>query len=1153
MKNFYSKFLLLFGITLTIVGGISFNPTPVSAIALCSTLSAPVITVKMNSGTTSNGASYTNNASVTYNPVPTTVNFTVTIGSEPSSPTSITYPGGSNNTAGFTSGSFTTSSMTSTGTIHVGVVQNCQIDSSEPPSKSVDITLNPAAPTKFSVSASANPPAGGSPAPVLTQVEYNKPALFNVNTNTSGGYTVDTDDVKGPCVFGGKFLDNNKQYESGPVTTNCNVTFNFIKVTASCSVSPASPMANGTNPTITLTTNSNSNYCYVRNDNVSIASPVPGQFNSGTGFSAGAQTTAGTHQGSVYCQTTPGTTITTPNSGWQYCQYTVGTASPTTPTGLAATPAACDSKTINVAWGSSSGATSYQLRDGTTQIYSGPGFLFSHTGLTAGSTHNYTVRATNSAGSSGWSSTVSGTAPAACVVSKPDLTASTPTPSSATEDIAQTFSSNIINNGNVSASGTITHVFQYDENSDHNYGVTNSTANTTSTIFSGGGTRTVTNSKTFFTSGTKYVRVCADANSSGPSDTGSTGTVSESVENNNCSNWRSVTVSKNISPTVSAGPDKAITLPTSSSAPTGATTTDSDGTISSRVWTWVSGPKTATITNGTTLTPTFSAMTTAGTYVFRLTATDNQGASASDEMSVVVSVASYVDLTASTTTPTTIVAGTPGNFSATITNSGNASTGASFSNFLQKNTATKGTGTTSDLSASTMTELAGGAFATTTNWSAAGAFPTPGTYSVRTCADKNSAASTGIITEKDEANNCGAWTDLTVTAKPMPDLTASTVSPSSAKTNEALKFSATISNIGTANTKTSFGNNFSNFFQFATAADGGGTITNQTYFVTAHLNPAATVAVESGLYTFTSAGIYSVRICTDKRIPSSPGQVTESNEDNNCSIWRNVTVSYSASPSGTISASSCTIASGASTCNDTNVTWTTANIPPGNTAIEVTRNNPDYTFISSNPSGTNVDNTVNYGPSSFYLYYYDYNTESSVQLASASINVSCASGNAWNGTRCVLTPVDGGWSAWSSCSVTACGQTGTQTRTCTNPAPANGGANCVGPSSQPCSTGSCGGGGDGDGDDECENGATNPPDCTFNEDGCLNGATNPPLCNVGVGTHGVCATPELHNSCAAGTPSNFVNGTSSWTWSCVGTGTTDLCEELKKKPIFIED
>lgn len=50
-------------------------------------------------------------------------------------------------------------------------------------------------------------------------------------------------------------------------------------------------------------------------------------------------------------------------------------------------------------------------------------------------------------------------------------------------------------------------------------------------------------------------------------------------------------------------------------------------------------------------------------------------------------------------------------------------------------------------------------------------------------------------------------------------------------------------------------------------------------------------------------------------------------------------------------------------------------------------------------------------------------------------------------------PVDGGWSAWSACSADCGG--GTQTRTCTNPAPANGGADCEGPDTQACNTQPC--------------------------------------------------------------------------------------------------
>ena len=49
--------------------------------------------------------------------------------------------------------------------------------------------------------------------------------------------------------------------------------------------------------------------------------------------------------------------------------------------------------------------------------------------------------------------------------------------------------------------------------------------------------------------------------------------------------------------------------------------------------------------------------------------------------------------------------------------------------------------------------------------------------------------------------------------------------------------------------------------------------------------------------------------------------------------------------------------------------------------------------------------------------------------------------------------VHGGWSSWGTCSK-ACG-TGFQERTCTNPAPANGGSKCSGQSRQNCNIKAC--------------------------------------------------------------------------------------------------
>ena len=74
---------------------------------------------------------------------------------------------------------------------------------------------------------------------------------------------------------------------------------------------------------------------------------------------------------------------------------------------------------------------------------------------------------------------------------------------------------------------------------------------------------------------------------------------------------------------------------------------------------------------------------------------------------------------------------------------------------------------------------------------------------------------------------------------------------------------------------------------------------------------------------------------------------------------------------------------------------------------------------------------------------------------------SCSSGYTCSNNTCVKNPttrVDGGWSSWSSCTCTSAtndGNAGTQTRTCTNPAPSGGGSACSGSSSQSCTASGC--------------------------------------------------------------------------------------------------
>ncbi|WP_346320654.1 PKD domain-containing protein [Chitinophaga sp. YIM B06452] len=92
-------------------------------------------------------------------------------------------------------------------------------------------------------------------------------------------------------------------------------------------------------------------------------------------------------------------------------------------------------------------------------------------------------------------------------------------------------------------------------------------------------------------------------------------------------------------PVASAGNDLTVTLPASTTTLDGSSSYDPDGTISSFTWKQVSGPKNATITNGSTNKPAISNLDMTGSYVFKLTVKDNSNATASDEVTVTVKAA----------------------------------------------------------------------------------------------------------------------------------------------------------------------------------------------------------------------------------------------------------------------------------------------------------------------------------------------------------------------------------------------------------------------------------------------------------------------------------------------------------------------------------
>jgi hypothetical protein len=93
----------------------------------------------------------------------------------------------------------------------------------------------------------------------------------------------------------------------------------------------------------------------------------------------------------------------------------------------------------------------------------------------------------------------------------------------------------------------------------------------------------------------------------------------------------------NQAPVANTGGNRSITLPTNSTTLNGSGT-DADGTIARFAWAQRSGPSTATLSGAATANLTASNLV-AGTYVFRLTVTDNQGATGFADANVTVHAA----------------------------------------------------------------------------------------------------------------------------------------------------------------------------------------------------------------------------------------------------------------------------------------------------------------------------------------------------------------------------------------------------------------------------------------------------------------------------------------------------------------------------------
>lgn len=102
-----------------------------------------------------------------------------------------------------------------------------------------------------------------------------------------------------------------------------------------------------------------------------------------------------------------------------------------------------------------------------------------------------------------------------------------------------------------------------------------------------------------------------------------------------------VFVDANQSPTANAGSDQGIVLPINTVIVNGSFSTDPDGTISTYAWTKISGPSTYTIVSPSSAITTISNLVE-GAYVFRLTVTDNEGATATDDVTITVAPAAPI-------------------------------------------------------------------------------------------------------------------------------------------------------------------------------------------------------------------------------------------------------------------------------------------------------------------------------------------------------------------------------------------------------------------------------------------------------------------------------------------------------------------------------
>jgi hypothetical protein len=141
-----------------------------------------------------------------------------------------------------------------------------------------------------------------------------------------------------------------------------------------------------------------------------------------------------------------------------------------------------------------------------------------------------------------------------------------------------------------------------------------------------------------------------------------------------------------------------------------------------------------------------------------IVAESNFGNNCGSWTAITVSAPPQPDLTAGLVTPTTAIAGSPVILFGTATNIGNATAGSFPIGFQVQGPAT-----------AYVLSGFGPALAQTAQWqgSASHTFPTAGTYQVRACVNQSGPPSWfAYAIESNYGNNCGSWSDVTVSPAP---------------------------------------------------------------------------------------------------------------------------------------------------------------------------------------------------------------------------------------------------------------------------------------------------------------------------------------------------------------------------------------------------